>query len=196
MKTIELKAVKRESNGKKGAKSVRNAGGIPCVIYGNGENIHCSIEEADARSLIYTPSSYIVNLNFDGVTESVVMREVQYHPVKDNAMHIDFYRIDAAKPIMIDVPVKLTGVAEGVKSGGKLMLSKRKLTISALINNLPDELEIDITDLQLGKSIFVSDINLEGITIHTPETTAICAVRMTRAARGAAAAAAAAAAKK
>ncbi|MFI3314473.1 MAG: 50S ribosomal protein L25/general stress protein Ctc [Rikenellaceae bacterium] len=192
MKTIEFKAQERASNGKKGAKAVRKSGSVPCVVYGNGETIHCSIEDASVRELIYTPSSYIVNLDFGGKTESVVMREVQYHPVKDNVLHIDFYRIDEKKPIAIDVPIKLNGVAEGVKSGGKLMLSKRKVTISALISDLPDQLDIDITNLELGKSIFVSDLSFENIEILTPATTAICAVRMTRAARGAAAAAAAA----
>lgn len=186
MKTIEVKAVKREDFGKKGSKAARNSGLIPCVIYGNGETVHCSIDETVTRDIIYTPNAFIINLDFGTSKESVVMREVQYHPVRDNALHIDFYRVSTTKSIAIDIPVKLTGVAEGVKVGGKLMLSKRKLRVSGLVNDLPDELEIDITKLELGKSIFVSDIVLPNLTILTPGSTAICAVKMTRAARGAA----------
>ncbi len=192
MKTIEISATKREAFGKKGSKDVRKDGAIPCVVYGNGDNVHCSISEDVLRTIIYTSSSYIINLNIDGNNEAVVMREVQYHPVKDTVLHIDFYRINPAKPIAIEIPVVLTGIAEGVKMGGKLMLSKRKVMVAALAENLPDQLEIDVTDLALGKSIFVSDLKMENISFLTPATTAICAVRMTRAARGAAAAAAAA----
>ena len=149
----------------------------------------------DARSLkplIYTPQSYLVEFDIEGKTEMGVMREVQYHPVTDQILHVDFYHIVPGKPIAIDVPVKLTGNSEGVKQGGKLILSKRKIRISATMENLPDSIEVDVTSLGLGKSIFVGDLQFDNVAILTPATTAICAVKMTRAARGAAAAAEAA----
>lgn len=196
MKTIEIQGVKREGFGKKESKAVRRAGQVPCVIYGGGENVHFSVNTSDLRSLIYTPNSFIIEFNIDGQKETAVMREVQFHPVREEVLHIDFFRVFADKEVAIDIPVKLEGNSEGVKQGGKLMLSKRKVRVSGNLENLPDELTIDISDLQLGKSIFVSDLNFEGLTMLTPASTAICAVRMTRAARGAAAAAAAAANKK
>ena len=174
METIKIAGVKREAFGKKESKSIRKQGQVPCVIYGNGETVHFSV---DARSL-------------------GVMREVQYHPVTDQVLHADFFHVIPGKPISIDVPVKLTGNSEGVKQGGKLILSKRKVRISATMENLPDEIVVDVTTLGLGKSIFVGDLKYDHITILTPATTAICAVKMTRAARGAAAAAEAAAAAK
>ena len=116
MKTIELAATGRDSFGKKGAKAVRREGLIPCVIYGNGETVHCAIDNSATRAIITTPNSYIINLNFGDKTESVVLREVQFHPVKDVVRHIDFYRVDETKPIMIELPVQLEGIAEDRKS--------------------------------------------------------------------------------
>ena len=138
---------------------------------------------------IYTPQSYLVEFDIDGKKEVGVMREVQFHPVKDTVLHVDFFHVVPGKPIAIDVPVRLSGNSEGVKQGGKLILSKRKVRISATMENLPDEIVVDVTSLGLGKSIFVGDLKYDNITILTPATTAICAVKMTRAARGAAAAA-------
>ena len=164
---------------------------VPCVIYGNGETVHFSVNEKDFKPLIFTPKSYLVEFDIDGQKEVGVMREIQYHPVKDNILHVDFYHVIPGKPIVIDIPVKLTGNSEGVRQGGKLILSKRKVRVSATMDNLPDELIVDVTSLGLGKSIFVGDLSYDNVTILTPATTAICAVKMTRAARGAAAAAAA-----
>ena len=192
MQTIKLNAVKRNTFGKKESKVARREGLVPCSIYGNGDTLHFSIPESELKQIIYTPNSYIIEFNIDGHTEHGVMREVQYHPVKDCVLHIDFYRVVPGKPVAIDIPVKLTGVAEGVKMGGKLIMSKRKLRVSGAIEFLPDELTIDVTSLELGKSVFVGDLKYEHLTILTPATTAICAVKMPRAARGAAAAAAAA----
>ncbi len=200
MKILNLKAVKREKdaagNFLKDSKQLRREGQVPCVIYGGGDNISFSVDAKDLKPLIYTPNSFIVEFDIDGNKEKAVLRETQFHPVKDEVLHVDFYRVIAGKPIAIDVPVKLEGIAEGVKQGGKLSLSKRKLRVLALEENLPDELKIDVSGLELGKSIFVNDIHIDGLQILTPGTTAICAVRMTRAARGAAAAAAAATGKK
>lgn len=191
METIKIAGVKRQTFGKKESKSVRKEGMIPCVIYGNGETVHFSVNEKDIRPLIYTPNSYLVEFDIEGKTEVGVMREVQFHPVQDNILHIDFYHVVPGKPISIDIPVSLEGTAEGVKMGGKLSLSKRKLRVSATMENLPDEIVINVSKLELGKSIFVGDLKYDNVNILTPASTAVCAVKMTRAARGAAATAAA-----
>ena len=143
------------------------------------------------KPLLFTPNSYIVELDIDGRKEQAVMRDVQFHPVKDYPMHVDFFRVLPGKPVAIDVPVKIVGNSEGVKLGGKLTVQKRKLRISGLVENLPDFLEVDITNLGIGKSIFVGDLKYDNLTLLTPATTSVCAVFRTRPARGAAAAAAA-----
>ena len=113
------------------------------------------------------------------------MREVQYHPVREQVLHVDFYRVQEGKPVAVNVPVRLTGNAEGVKIGGKLQLSARKLTVKALVEYIPDEIVVDVTPLKVGQTIFVGDIKRENLTFVTPATTAVCAVRVTRASRAA-----------
>lgn len=197
MKSIEIKAAKRETFGKKESKKIQQAGMIPATISGNGgETIHFSLDEKAVKPLIYSPNSYIVNLDIEGKKDLGVVREVQFHPVKEQILHIDFFRAVPGKEVAIDVPVRLVGSSAGVKQGGKLMLMKRKIHVKGILENLPDELTIDITDLELGKSVFVGDLNYDNLTLLTPATTAITAVKMTRAARGAAAAAAAAEGQK
>jgi len=191
MKTLEIKAQKRTDFGKKGTKAVRNAERVPCVIYGAGESTPFSIDVKDLKQLIYTPNSYIINFDIEGQKETGVMREVQFHPVREEVLHIDFYKVQPGKPVAVDVPVRLEGNSEGVKLGGKLMLSKRKLRIQGEMSKLPDEIVVDVTELGLGKTVFVEDLASDDYTFLTPATTAVCAVKMTRAARGAAAAAAA-----
>ena len=188
MKTIKIETVKREAFGKKAGKAFRREGLIPCILYGGGENIAFAIDTKTVKPLIYTPNSYIVELVIDGKVEKAVMREVQYHPVREQILHIDFYRVQENKPVAIAIPVRLTGNAEGVKIGGKLALSARKLVVSGMLENLPDELTVDVTPLKVGQTIFVGDLKFEGLKFITPATTAVCAVRVTRASRGAAAA--------
>ncbi len=187
MKSIQISAVNRAEYGKKATKGVRRTGAVPCVLYGGGENVTFSIDEKEAGKLIYTPNSFIVELDIDGKKEKAVLRDVQYHPVREQILHIDFYRVQEGKPVSIAVPVTLTGNAAGVKVGGKLALSSRKLIVSALENNLPDEIVVDVTELELGKTIFVGDLNVENVSFVTPATTAVCAVRVTRASRSGAA---------
>ena len=188
MQTINLKAVARPDFGKTAAKAVRRQGMIPCSLCGNGETVAFSVDAKAVKPLIYTPNSYIVEFDFDGKTEKAVMREVQFHPVREEILHIDFYRIVEGKPVAIAVPVRLTGTAEGVKVGGKLALSARKLTVSGMLDKLPDEIVVDVTSLGVGKTIFVGDLEFDGLKFLTPATAAVCAVRVTRASRGAAAA--------
>ncbi len=188
MKSIEVKGAGRENFGKKSNKDIRREGRIPAVLYGgNGEPVHFSVEARDMKPLIYSPNSYIVDFDIEGRKEKGVIREVQYHPVKDYPMHIDFFRVTAGEPIAIDIPVRVTGNSEGVKAGGKLSIMKRKLRVMGMEQHLPDELVIDITDLGIGKSIFVGDLKYDNLTLLNPATMAICAVMVTRASRGAAA---------
>lgn len=200
MQHLSIPAQARGVFGKKEAKQIRREGHVPCVVYGGGETVHFSVEARELKQILFTPQSFILNFEIkdtDGksVKEVAVMREVQYHPVSDEPLHIDFFRVIKGRPITIDLPVELFGNAEGVKVGGKLALAKRKLRVAALENHLPDSIRVDVTELGLGKSIFVGDLDIENIAILTPATTAVCAVKMTRAARGAQAAAAAVDAK-
>ncbi len=192
MKALEIKAAKREAYGKKEAKKLHRAEMVPATLSGNGETVHFTVGVKDLKPLIYSPDSYLVHFDIEGRKEDGVMREVQFHPVREQILHIDFYRAVPGKEVSIDLPVRLTGNSVGVKVGGKLMLNKRKLHVKGMLDKMPDELVVDVTDLELGKSIFVGDLKYEGMTIITPATTAIAAVKMTRAARGAAAAEAAA----
>ena len=185
MKTLEIKATKRADFGKKAAQAFRREGQIPCIMYGGGEEIAFTVDTKAVKPLIYTPNSYIVEIEIDGKVEKAVMREVQFHPVREQILHIDFYRIQEGKPVAIAIPVRLTGNAEGVKVGGKLALSARKLTVKALEENLPDEIIVDVTPLNVGQTIFVGDLQFENLQFITPATTAVCAVRVTRATRAA-----------
>lgn len=190
MKTISVKAVKRADFGKKAAKAVRREGMVPCVLCGNGDTETFSVDPREIKPLIYTPNSYIVEFDIEGKKELAVMREVQFHPVREEILHIDFYRVQEGKPVAISIPVRLTGNAEGVKVGGKLVLSTRKIFVSGPVDKLPDEITVDVTTLGVGKTIFVGDLKSDDLKFLTPATTAVCAVRVTRASRGAAAEAA------
>ena len=185
MKTLEIKATKRDGFGKKAAKAYRREGLIPCVIYGGGEETAFTVDTKSVKPLIYSPNSYVVEINIDGKVETAVMREVQFHPVREEILHIDFYRVQEGKPVAVNVPVRLTGNAEGVKIGGKLALSARKLTVKGLVEFIPDEIVVDVTPLKVGQTIFVGDLQFENLQFVTPATTAVCAVRVTRATRAA-----------
>ena len=200
MKNFELSGNVRTALSKAAVKSLRNNDEIPCVLYGNRmENIHFSVTNRDVKGLIYTPSSFIVAITIDNKRHLAVLQEIQFHPVTDQVLHLDFLAADESSPVTIQIPVALEGIAEGVKAGGKLMIPTRKLCVKGLIKDLPDSLPIDISALKLGKSIMASELHYPNIQIMTPKNTIVCSVKTTRAALGAiaaAAAAAAAAAKK
>ncbi len=191
MKTFVLNGEKRELSNKQAIKTLRRNGLVPCVLYGSKqENIHFSVVAKELLGIMNTPLSYIIELVIEGKKYLSVYHAAQFHPLSDEPLHVDFLAIDAEKPVAINVPIVIVGNSEGVRQGGKLITSTRKLRISAKINNLPDNVEVDITELGLGKTILAGDLNYENIQILTPKTTIICAVKMTRAAIGAAAAAA------
>ena len=183
MKHIELKGQVREAGNKAVVKAIRRAGQVPCNIYGLGiENILFTIDSQDLKTITHTPNSYIIDLKLDdGRSGYAVLHEVQYHPVSDEALHADFLFVTEDKPVTIEVPVLVTGHSEGVKMGGKLLVSSRKLRVSAMMDKLPDLLEVDSTHLMIGKQIVAGDLNYEGVTIVSPKATIICSVRPTRA---------------
>ena len=193
MKTISLAGTSREITRKSAVKALRKSGVVPCVLYGpKKENIHFSIDLKALLLILNTPNSYIIDLDIDGKQYKAVYHMAQFHPVTDDPIHVDFLMVSSDKPVAISVPIVVTGNSEGVRQGGKLILTTRKVRISAMINDLPDNIVVDISPLTIGKSIIAGDINVDKVQVLTPKSTIICSVKMTRAAIGAAAAAAAA----
>ena len=194
MREISVSGKKRADIGKKASKLQRKEGLIPCNLYGEkkGEN---GLPEAFAfvapfselRKAVYTPHIYVVNLNIDGVEHKAVLKELQFHPTTDALLHVDFYEVNETKPITIGIPVKLNGLAQGVRDGGRINLSIRKINVTAPYKNIPEVLDIDVTNLQLGKSIKVAELSFEGLEIATPAEVVVCSVKATRASRSAAA---------
>jgi len=194
MKTIKLTGIAREISNKQAVKTLRREERVPCILYGEGveNNVIFSVDKKELGQIIYTPNAYIIELEIDGKNYLATFHMSQYHPVTDEPLHVDFLAIAKGKPVTISVPVAIVGNSEGVRQGGKLMQSTRKLKISAQLEDLPDTLPVDITNLKLGKTIVAGDLQYDKIQILTAKSTIICAVKMTRAAIGAAAAAAAA----
>lgn len=201
MRTFDLNGTsraiaERSSEQKKAIKAMRRNNQVPCVLYGvekdeNGapKATHFSVSYDSLRNLVYTPHIYVVNLTIDGKLVNAIMKDIQFHPVKDTILHVDFYQIEESRPIVMEVPVSLEGLAEGVKAGGKLTLQVRKLKVKALYNAIPEKLVIDVTSLGLGKTIKVGELSYEGLELMNAKEAVVCAVKLTRAARGAAAAA-------
>lgn len=196
MLEINVSGQKRNDLGKKASKEVRKEGLVPCNIYGieKGENglpvaqaFVCPFSEI--RKAIYTPNVYIVNLTIDGVEKKAIIKELQFHPVTDAVLHVDFLEVTAEKPVTVGIPVKLTGLAAGVRQGGRLALLMRTLKVTAPYTQIPQELVIDVTALEMGKSIKVGQLNFEGLEFATPKEVNVCSVQITRQARAAMAAA-------
>ncbi len=184
MKVIEIKVKTRKETGKKATKELRKSKYIPCVIYGGEKNEHFYAELSDFRALVYTPNSYIVNLDIEGTKKQAIMQDIQFHPVSDDILHIDFLEVNEENKITIGIPVKLEGFPVGVQSGGVLNLLKRRLKIKALMKNLPDILNIDVTELELGKSIKIAELDFENIDLLDPKDSVVCSVKLTRVAKG------------
>lgn len=212
MKKFELKAEARENLGKKAVKALRNEGKIPAVLNGGklvelpfngtlepGEKLveldakrgmittDITVKAEDVRKLIYTPEIFEIDLELNGKVRKAVMKDLAFQPVKDTVLHIDFLEVYPDKPIIMEVPVKIEGHAEGVKAGGKLQLSMRKLKVKALYNEIPEKLVVNVDHLGLGKSLAVGDLHFEGLELMNAKNAVVCAVQLTRAARGAAA---------
>lgn len=190
MKKMQMSGVLRTDFGKKGTKAVRRNEQVPCALYGgSGEAVYFAVDQKALKPLLNSIYSYIVEFDIDGKKEVGVLQSAQFHPVKDYPMHVDFLRVEDGKPVSIEVPIKVVGNSEGVKAGGKLSIQRRKIRVSALEQNLPDVIELDITHLTIGKAIFAGEVKVEGVTVLTPATTSLCTVLTTRAARSAEAAA-------
>ena len=194
MKEISLNGTLRKDLGKKASREIRKQDLVPCVIYGvekdeKGLPVAQSftVTNKELAKLLYTPNVYIVNLVVDGKPVKAILKDLQCDFVTDRPVHVDFYQITEDKPVVLEIPVKLNGLAEGVRAGGKLALNVRKLAVKALYTQFPDTLDIDVTNLALGKSMKVAELSYEGLEIITSKEVVVCAVRMTRAARAAAA---------
>lgn len=215
MEVFKLSATPRVELGKKATKALRAEGKIPVVLnggevielpykgtlkdgekiveIGNGKGLvttDLTVTNEAVRKLIYTPDIYAIELDINGDKRMAVLKDIQFHPVKDNILHIDLLEVNDKKPVTIEVPVKLEGHAEGVKAGGKLTLSMKKLRVKAIYTNIPERLVINVDSLGLGKSLAVGDLHFEGLELVNAKNAVVCAVQLTRAARGAAAAAA------
>jgi len=185
MKTVSIKGTAREAVGKKASKALRAEGLVPCVLYGGEEIVHFAASDAEFRKIIYTPNVYMINLQIDGKETMAIMQASQFDPVTDEVIHIDFLHVSDDKPVKIDVPVKLEGFAKGIQQGGKLKLNLRTLRVKALAKDLPDFITLDVTNLGLGESARVGDIQVEGLTLLQNPSVPVATVMITRAARAA-----------
>ena len=183
MKSITIKGSKRESVGKVATKALRNVDKVPCVLYGGENPLHFSANELDFNKLVYTPNAHTVVIDINGDQKiNAILQDIQFHPVSDKILHVDFYQLSDDKEVNMEIPLVFEGSAPGVMlEGGTLMVNKRKLKVRALPNNLPDSITVDISELKLGNKISSADLDSEDFTILHPENTVVCKVRTSRA---------------
>ncbi len=183
MKSLTIKGSKRESVGKAATKALRNAGRVPCVLYGGGEPLHFSADERAFKNLVYTPETHTVVIELeDGSKHEAIMQDIQFHPVSDKILHVDFYRLFQDKEITVLVPVKTEGVAPGIIKGGALSLTMKKLKVRALPANLPDAVVVDINKLDIGDKVYVSELRNDKYKLMHPDNVVVVQVKMSRAA--------------
>lgn len=182
MKSITIKGSKRESVGKSATKALRNAGMVPCVLYGGDEPVHFAAEELAFTKLVYTPNAHTVALEIgEKMKFNAILQDIQFHPLTDKILHIDFYQLFDDKAVSMDIPVKILGAAPGVlNSGGVLSRNKRKLRVRALPANLPDFIEADISKLELGSKLYITELENENYRFLHPDNTVVCQVRTSR----------------
>ena len=193
MKEINVSGQKRSDLGKKASKLLRKEGLVPCNLYGEkkGENgapeaFSFAAPMSELRKIVYTPHIYVIKLIIDGEEHTAVLKELQFHPVTDALLHVDFYEVNDQKPITIGIPVKLCGLAQGVRDGGRMNLSIRRIAVTAPYQQIPEHLDIDVTALKLGKSIKVGELSFEGLEIATGKDVVVCSIKSTRNSRSAA----------
>lgn len=186
MKSITIKGSKRESVGKKATKALRNADMVPCVIYGGDQPLHFAAEAKAFKNLVYTPNVYTASIEVDGNTIPAILQDIQFHPVSDNILHVDFYQLFEDKEVTMNIPVRLIGKSKGVMVGGALRHNIRKLKVRALPANLPDFIEADISELEIGNKLYVTALRSDKFTILHPDNTVVAQVRMSRNAQKAA----------
>lgn len=186
MKSITIKGSERESVGKAATRAARNAGMVPCVLYGGDQPVHFTAEDKAFKDLVYTPNVHTVVIELAGKSYSAILQDIQFHPVSDKILHIDFYQLHADKEITMEVPVKITGTSPGVLGGGVLRLNQRKLKVRALPANLPDFVEANISELQMGNKLYVTKLEVNNFKLLNPDNTVVAQVRISRAAMKAA----------
>lgn len=180
MKVFELVGTPRSEYGKKAAKALRAEEMIPCNLYGCGQNCTFTVSVSDVRKLIYTPDTQIVALTVGDIKTNAIVKELQFHPISGDTLHIDFFAVDENKPVVVEIPVKLNGLAEGVKAGGKLVQRMRKMKVQGIYTAFPDRINIDVTELGLGKKIAVADVQIEGLKMVNPADACVAEVKATR----------------
>lgn len=196
MKEINVAGQKRTALGKKASKQLRKEGLVPCNLYGEATQdgkpvaLAFAIPMANLRKVVYTPHVYVIALDIDGERHTAILKELQFDPVTDAVIHVDFLEVNDTKPITIGIPVKLVGLAQGVRDGGRMNLSIRKINVTAPYQQIPEHLDVDVTALKIGKSIKVGELSSEGLEIATSKEVIVCSIKMTRQATAAAAAAA------
>lgn len=186
MKSITIKGSKRESVGKKATKALRNADMVPCVIYGGDQPLHFAAEAKAFKNLVYTPNVYTASIEVDGNTIPAILQDIQFHPVSDKILHVDFYQLFEDKEVTMNIPVRLIGKSKGVMVGGALRHNIRKMRVKAFPANLPDFIEADITELEIGNKLYVTELKSDKYTILHPDNTVVAQVRMSRNAQKAA----------
>ncbi len=195
MKEINVTGQKRTDLGKKASKVLRKEGFVPCNLYGLAQEndqpvaVSFAASMSELRKIVYTPHIYVINLIIDGESHTAILKELQFHPVTDALLHVDFLEVNDQKPITIGIPVKLVGLAQGVRDGGRMNLSIRKIDVTAPYQQIPEHLDVDVTALKIGKSIKVGDLSYEGLELATGKNVIVCSIKMTRNAAAAAAAA-------
>lgn len=186
MKSITIKGSERESVGKVSTKALRNAGMVPCVLYGGNQTVHFSAEEIAFKNLVYTPNAHTVVIDLGDKKFDAVLQDIQFHPVSDRMLHVDFFQLFDDKEITIEVPVRVTGTSPGVLNGGVLRLNQRKLKVKALPKNLPDYVDADISGLDMGNKLYVTSVGSDKYKLLHPDNTVVAQVRISRAAMKAA----------
>lgn len=185
MKTIELVANKRENVGKRVAKDLRNDGKVPGVVYSNGEATHIYLDGKAVKLAVYTPETYIVDLDVEGKKVHTIVRKADFHPLTEKMMHIELLEINDNKPVIVTLPLVMSGTAVGVTKGGKLAVKLRKISVKGIASQLPDKVSVDVSHLDLGQTIKVGDVSFEGLQIVTPSSAGIASVEIPRALRSA-----------
>jgi large subunit ribosomal protein L25 len=186
MKSITIKGSERESVGKKATKALRDAGMVPCVIYGGNQPVHFAADEKAFKNLVYTPNAHTVVIELGGQKMDAILQDIQFHPVSDKILHVDFYQLKDDKEVVMEVPVQVVGTSPGVLSGGVLRLNQRRLKVKALPKDLPDFVEANISELQMGNKLYVTKIATDNFKLLHPDNTVVAQVRISRAAMKAA----------
>ena len=182
MKTLAISVKERLNVGKTNTRALRNQGNVPCVLYGGEKQVTFYAHENDFRKLVYTPDTFVVDLDVDGKKTKAIMQDIQFHPVSEKILHIDFLEVFNDKPITVSLPVNLSGVAIGVKNGGNLMFRRPKIITKGLLSNLPEAINIDIEHLKIGMFIYIKDVVIEGAEFLAPPNSVVVGVKTARAA--------------